>query len=247
MDGKTNWIAPPAELELSRNEIHIWRALLDVPPSTLLRFSAHLNSEEIERAERFVFPADRNRFMAGRGVLRTLLGKYLHRSPESIPIRRLPRGKPFLEPQMGISSVSFNISHSQGLALFAFCSLGEVGVDLEKIRKDAASEEIAERYFSAAELAELRELPPESRTEGFFLCWTRKEAYVKALGEGLGIPLADFSVTLTPNRQVCLTSADSDRWSLYPVDPGMGFVGACVGEGRRHELRCFDYAEESES
>jgi 4'-phosphopantetheinyl transferase len=243
MHETTIWAKPPKQLQLAENEIHVWRSQLDAPDLILSRFLSHLTAEEVERAERFVFPVDRNRFITGRGLLRELLARYLELAPEAIPIKKYSHGKPFLEPQMAFSDVFFNISHSQGAALLAFSSSGQLGIDIEKIRPDFGTEEIAERYFSLAELQELRALPPELQAEGFFHCWTRKEACVKASGEGLRIPLDSFSVTLTPGQPAILKGAELSGWSLYSIDPGAGFVGACVAEGKSSKLRFFEYGE----
>ena len=127
---------------------------------------------------------------------------------------------------------AFNLSHSHGLAVYAFALGREVGIDLEPIRPDFVSDDIAGRYFSTQELNELRALSPESGLEGFFLCWTSKEAYVKARGEGLQIPLESFSVSLTPGQREVLESADSSRWGLHSFQPAPRYVAAIVGEGK---------------
>jgi 4'-phosphopantetheinyl transferase len=243
MHGKTIWARPPEQLRLAENEIHVWRAQLDVPDLILSRFLSYLTAAEVGRAERFVFRVDRNRFIAGRGLLRELLARYSGLAPAAVPIRTYSHGKPFLEPQMAFSDVFFNISHSQGAALLAFSSSGQLGIDIEKIRPDFGTEEIAQRYFSPAEIQELSALPPELQAEGFFHCWTRKEACVKASGEGLRIPLDSFSVSLTPGQPAILKGADLSGWSLYSIDPGAGFVGACVAEGQTGKFRFFEYGE----
>ncbi len=135
----------------------------------------------------------------------------------------------------------FNISHSHGLAVLAFARNREIGIDLEPIRPEFAGEEIAERYFSAQELAELRALPAALRPEGFFLCWTRKEAYVKARGLGLQVPLDSFSVSLTPGQPEILQSVDSARWSLRSFAPAPNFVAAIVEEGQDWHPRYWNW------
>ncbi|HTS12529.1 MAG TPA: 4'-phosphopantetheinyl transferase superfamily protein [Candidatus Limnocylindrales bacterium] len=135
----------------------------------------------------------------------------------------------------------FNLSHSHGLALVAICREREVGVDVELIRPEFGGEEIARRYFSQREVDELKRLPPELQAEGFFLCWTRKEAYIKAKGDGLHIPLDSFDVSLTPGLPPLLNSADGFRWSLRSLAPGAGYVGAVVSEGRDWKLRLLSW------
>ena len=125
--------------------------------------------------------------------------------------------------------------------MLAFSLGRDLGVDVELIRSDIASEEIASRYFAPREVAELQSLPPSARAEGFFLCWTRKEAYIKAVGDGLQISLASFRVSLVPSQPPCLESADSSRWTLRSLSPAPDYVGALVGEGKDWQLHCFDW------
>jgi 4'-phosphopantetheinyl transferase len=137
----------------------------------------------------------------------------------------------------------FNLSHSHQFAFFAFCLDHELGIDIEKIKPEVAFEGIENHYFSPKERAELETLPRDLRPEGFFLCWTRKEAYVKATGEGLKVPLESFSVSLTPGNPAVLQSSDEQRWSLYSLHPTAGFVGALTVEGHGHRLRFWDWSE----
>jgi 4'-phosphopantetheinyl transferase len=235
------WSTPPMELELPEDEIHIWRANLDLGPEVLNPLRITLDTAEQSRAARYHFPRDRNRFVACRGILRELLGGYLGSSPASIEFFYGTHGKPALHS--GDSrAIRFNISHSHGLAVFAFARGREIGIDLESIRPEFSGEEIAERYFSARELEELRALPPALRSEGFFLCWTRKEAYVKARGLGLQESLDSFSVSLTPGQPEILQSVDSHRWSLRSLEPAPNFVAAIVEEGRDWQSRYWNWS-----
>ena len=152
-----------------------------------------------------------------------------------------PQDKPSLEAQDLGPRVNFNLSHSHGLAVYAFALGREVGVDVELIRPEFTGDDIAERYFSPRELAELRALSQDLRAEGFFNCWTRKEAYVKARGEGLQIPLKDFDVSLTPGEPPVLESGDISRWSLRSFEPAPGYVAAVVVEGKDWQLRKWEW------
>jgi len=228
-------------LLLAEGDVHVWRADLDIDPLGLDRLSALLSVEEKARAARFVFPIDQNRFTVARAVLRELLGGYLQLPPANICIEASQRGKPVLRREPKVVDVRFSLSHSQGLALYAFTRQREVGIDVEKIRPEFATEDIGERYFSARERDDLRVIPSELRSEAFFLCWTRKEAYIKARGEGLYIPLDSFDVTLTPNEAAELTSADSDRWELHSFHPRPGFVGALVVEAPEGQLQFWEW------
>ena len=235
------WQPNPERLELAEDEIHVWRAYLDCDEVVLHQFEATLATDETARANRFVFPRDRNAFIATRGILRKLLGRYVSHSPARLEFDYSPRGKPFLRANQIERSIEFNVSHSHGLALLAFAAKRRLGVDVELVRPDFASDEIAQRYFSPQELTELRALPASLQAEGFFLCWTRKEAYVKARGEGLHIPLESFQVSLTPGQPELLQAADSEPWTLHSLQPDPRFVGALVGEGRGWRLRYWDW------
>jgi len=236
-----SWEPSLDRLALADGEIHVWRAALDCSESVLHRFEAALAADEKARAQRFVFQPDRNSYMAARGVLRELLGKYLHRGPSEIEFDYGAQGKPALRSGWSQSGLQFNVSHSHGMALFVFAVGRQVGVDVELARPDFAGEKIAERFFSAQEVMELRSLPAAVQDEGFFLCWTRKEAYIKARGEGLQIPLKSFHVSLAPGKPARLQADDSSRWSLRSLRLEGRYVGAVVGEGKGWKLRGLDW------
>jgi 4'-phosphopantetheinyl transferase len=242
LDPPHDWIShPDGDLLIPPSEVHVWRVPLDSPGAALELLAATLSLEERARAEKFFFDRDRNAYIAARGALRQLLARYLGRAPSELQFGYEPRGKPFLAGPSVAQPLNFNVAHSRNIALLAFSAGPPVGVDVEFIRTDIASEEIAVRYFAPREVAELRALPPEQRPEAFFLGWTRKEAYVKALGDGLEIPLASFCVSLTPSLPATLESADSSRWTLRNLSPGPGYAGALVGEGKNWDLRCLDW------
>ena len=243
MSENTIWLPAAAGLQLGPNKVHIWRACLDVDSAVRERLSAVLSTAEQERAARFAFAKDRNRFAVARAILRQLLGRYLDEPPQDVVLETLPHGKPILAGTARIPPLRFNLSHSHQFALFVFCLEYEIGIDIEKIRPQVALEGIESHYFSPKERAELEALPQDLRPEGFFLCWTRKEAYVKARGEGLNVPLESFSVSLTPGKPALLQSSDEERWSLYSLDPATGFVGAMAAEGRGHRLQFWDWSE----
>jgi 4'-phosphopantetheinyl transferase len=243
MTENATWSPATAGIHLNSNELHIWRACLDVDSTVRERLSTLLSPREKERVARITFARDRHRFVVSRGILRQLLGSYLGEPPQDVLLETLAHGKPTLTAAARIPSLRFNHSHSHGFALFAFCLEREVGIDVEKIRPEVAFEGIENHYFSPQERTELDTLPQELRPEGFFLCWTRKEAYVKAKGEGLHIPLESFDVSLTPDKPAVLNSSDKERWSLYSLRPETGFVGALVAEGHEHRLRFWDWRE----
>src|ERR1700686_5114440 len=165
-----SWSRPAQDLALKEDELHIWLAMLDVEPQERTRLNSYLNKDEVSRAERFVFPRDRDHFIVARGRLRELLGKYLHCQPHAVEFKTGRYGKLFLLDDR--DPLRFNLSHSHGLALYGFCMGRELGIDAEKIRPEFAGEGIAERYFSPAEQRDLAKLPKELRDTAFFLCWT---------------------------------------------------------------------------
>jgi len=239
-----SWGCPPPVLNLESNEVHVWRTVLNEPAASIDHYLHTLAVDEQRRAERFYFQRDREHFIIAHGVLRALLGRYLNRPPQSVSFCYSEHGKPALAPESGGDTIRFNMSHSQGMALYAFARSREIGVDLEFVRGDLEAEQIAERFFSRREIAELHALPAELHREAFFLCWTRKEAYIKARGEGLSLPLDQFDVSLTPGEPAALLSTRPDsaealRWSLRELTAAHGYAGAIAAEGDGWSLSCW--------
>lgn len=239
------WASPPRPPRLANGEVHVWLASLTQPAAQVAELRELLDADERGRADRFHFEKDRGRFVVARALLRRLLGLYLNARPAELSFAYGAFGKPELRGEAGAPpALRFNLAHSHELALYAFARGREVGVDLEHVRPDLAGEEIAERFFSAREVAALRSLAPEARAEGFFNCWTRKEAYIKALGEGLSHPLDSFTVSLRPGEPAALLEVEGDeaeaaRWSLRELRPAPGYVAALVAERDDWSLRCF--------
>jgi 4'-phosphopantetheinyl transferase len=242
------WSLPPKTLLLGENEVHVWQASLELPSSQVQRLEHNLSEEELERAERFHFKRHRSHFIAARGLLRIILGSYLKTDPGNLRFRYGPKGKPELAGKTGQRPLRFNVSHSHGLALYAVTHDRRIGVDVERIRPDVAGEKIAERFFSPREAATLRELPASVRQEAFYTCWTRKEAYLKAVGEGITLRLDQFEVSVTPGEPAVLLSINGDPkeasyWSLKGLGPGPGYVGALAVKGHGWDLRCWRWEE----
>ncbi|HZC46283.1 MAG TPA: 4'-phosphopantetheinyl transferase superfamily protein, partial [Candidatus Acidoferrum sp.] len=213
-------------------EVHVWFARLDRTPARLARMRTVLNPDEAARADRFYLDVHRNRFIAARALLRDLLAGYLAEPPAAIRFEYNEWGKPALAAGFGASDLHFNLSHSQDLAMYAFVLERQVGVDLELIRGDFAGERIAENFFSTAEVQALRGLPLEHQAQAFFNCWTRKEAYVKARGQGLSIDLKSFDVSLIPGAEAkILRGDDCGSWSLCSFEPAAGWVAALAMQG----------------
>ncbi len=223
------WSSPPTQVKLAADEVHIWRASLDRPPSFLESLFALLSEDEQARALRYACPATRTRFVVGRGLLRTILARYLETTPREVRFQLCPQGKPILdEPH---PRFHFNVSHSHSLVLIAVTQRAEVGIDVERIRPFSNDLNMAERYFSPRECRMLRLLSPERRTEAFFHAWTRKEACLKALGVGLSYGLDRVEVTIRPEDPVRLLRLDGEEkqaapWSLLALVPAPGYVGA---------------------
>jgi 4'-phosphopantetheinyl transferase len=207
---------------------------LDDPPEPLLTLGEWLSPLERERAGRFHFEIDRRRFVSARGALRGLLAAQLDLSPTDVPIESDSLGKPRLAARLG-SDLRFNLSHTAGRALYSFAVGRELGVDAEALRPLSDMDALAHDVFSAAELAEWLAVPLDRRVEAFFNGWTRKEAFVKALGRGLDFPLKAFDVSLAPDRPARLLRCDPEggavsRWSISAWSPESGYVAALVIE-----------------
>jgi 4'-phosphopantetheinyl transferase len=242
------WFEPPERLILDNNAVHVWRANLDQSLSQIALFQNNLGDDERSRADRFYFGRDRERFIVARGILRAILGRYSNRPPDSLSFSYSTHGKPSLVPESDADGIRFNLSHSNGKALYAISRGREIGIDLEFIRCDLEAEQIAERFFSHSEIETLRALPQSLRKYAFFLCWTRKEAYIKARGEGLSLALDQFDVSLIPGEPAALLSTRSDsdealRWSLRNLNPAPGYTAALATEGRDCTLSCWQWPQ----
>lgn len=197
---------------------------LDLPRAELDEYSFWLDADELLRASRFRRAIDRDRFIARRGLLRAHLGHDLGVAPQMVRIATDPCGKPFLRDD---PDLAFNLSHSNGLALLATMRGGSIGCDIEWRNPDLACPRVAERLFAPTEYDALAALPPNQWITGFYNCWTRKEAYVKALGLGLSYPLDAFTVSVAPGEAARFTSNEKG-WALSAFEPSPGYQAALV-------------------
>ncbi len=197
---------------------------LDLPPAELDEYCCWLDADECRRASAFRRPIDRDRFVARRGQMRAHLGHELGIAPQMVRVGTDEHGKPFLRDD---PDLAFNLSHSNGLALLATRRGGAIGCDIEWRNPELACPRVAERLFARQEYEALTVLPPEQWITGFYNCWTRKEAYVKALGLGLSHPLDAFTVSVTPGEPACFTS-DEPGWTLASFEPAPGYQAALV-------------------
>jgi 4'-phosphopantetheinyl transferase len=227
-------------LALGENEVTLWRVDLESVRADESRWNEFLSSEEKQRARRFHFPEDRQRYTASRAFLRRILAAYLNTDPAGLTFSYSSKEKPSLAGSQASSRLAFNVSHSGGIALYAFTRGRQLGVDVEHIRRDFDVEPIARRFFSVIEQLQINALPQPERVEAFFRCWTRKEAYLKATGDGLSLPLSQFDVSIEENEagqgkeaSLLLATrpdpAEAARWKLSDVPCGPGYRAAvCV-------------------
>ena len=214
---------------------------LAAPPARIADFKQSLAQVERARADRFRTAALQEHFIIARGTLRAILGRCLNLPPADVPLDYGERGKPRIA---GSHPLRFNLSHSGGWALYALSLDREIGVDLEQIGSMPDCELIARRFFSAPEIRDLLSLPPSQRNQAFYTCWTRKEAYIKACGEGLSLALDHFRVSLLPSEPPLLDApADPRPWSLFDTSPEPGYAAALVAEGTAPALRAWMFAD----
>jgi 4'-phosphopantetheinyl transferase len=238
------WETPPPEPGLPAGDVHVWRVGLDERTVRVDELAGLLSSAEKERAERFRFPEDRTRYTVAHGALRLVLSRYLRASPRGLEFVVGEHGKPRLAEPGQSGDLQFNLSDSHHLALVAVTRGREVGVDIERLDREVEAMEIAEHAFAPAEIEALRAVPEPERRDAFFRCWTRKEAFAKARGTGLLLPLSTFTVSVKPGERPALRQVEGDplessRWTLLDLDPGPGYTAALAVERGWERLRCW--------
>lgn len=236
------------EPTLTTSEVHVWLASLEQPAELVRHFLTTLAPDERERAARFVFEKDRRHFTVARGILRALLGHYLQAPASEIRFAYNAYGRPALQSPAPQPMLNFNLSHSHELALYAFAPGREIGVDIEYMRDLEMDEylSIARSHFSSGEYSTLQELPAAQRKQGFFNCWTRKEAYIKTRGQGLAIPLDSFDVSLLPGAPAALLASHEAphtvaAWSLSLPTVPPDYTAALMVEGHDYTTRFFTW------
>jgi 4'-phosphopantetheinyl transferase len=230
-DTKPLWSNPPDSLDLQPDQVDVWRISPDLSPASVKLLESTLSADESRRAARFHFPADRDRYIAAHGCLRDILARYLGCEPAQLTFSTNKYGKPALIGH----DLEFNLSHSGDFALVAVTQGRRTGVDVEGIRSEMEIERLASRFFSPREVSELAALPPEQRITGFFNCWTRKEAYIKARGLGLSLPLDSFDVSLAPDEPAFLHATRPDEqeaagWTLLSLEVDPCYAAAVAAE-----------------
>jgi 4'-phosphopantetheinyl transferase len=234
----TSWHPAPLNPSLRESDVHLWRAPLNISRELLQSFAGTFATDEQSRAARFHFERHRNKFIAARGWLRTIIARYLNTRPDALNFTYSKYGKPSLEDQTKLQ-LRFNVAHSGDFALYAFVLDSDIGVDIELINSEFATETIATRFFSSNEVAALLAFPTSKRIHAFFDCWTRKEAFIKAQGMGLSLPLDQFEVSLKHDQPALLRTnwdlGEARRWLLMNIDVALDYAAALavpVGEYR---------------
>jgi 4'-phosphopantetheinyl transferase len=242
------WSLAPTNNELGTDDVHVWRASLDQPANMIAKLAPLLSRDERHRADRFHCPTDRLRFIAGRGILRKILATYLTLAPGEVRFVYNEYGKPFISDDQNRGTLSFNLSHSNSMVLYAVARGRRVGIDVEYMREDFATLEVSERFFSKDEFEALKVVAGDQRAKAFFNCWSRKESYIKAIGMGVSYPLDGFTVSLTPNVTPALLKIDADateaaRWKICELDVAEGYAVALIVENPPVSIMRFQWDE----
>lgn len=237
----SSWTQAPSHPVLSDNEVHVWRASLDGPTADYVQL---LSTDEQTKAQRFLFEREQRRYIAARGILRIILGRYLNSPPEKLQFEYRQHGKPILVFHELQQKLCFNLSHSEEMVLYAVTLDRQVGIDIEYIQTTLDVGKLAEQFFSPSERAELDALPSNKKLESFFSGWTRKEAYLKARGDGMAFPLDQFTVSMDCEKPAKLLEVkdgpqELSRWSLHALTPAPGYIGTLAVEGNDLQLRQF--------
>ncbi|MGB0909642.1 MAG: 4'-phosphopantetheinyl transferase family protein [Nitrospirales bacterium] len=228
------WNSPPQDITLPPDHVHIWKANLSPPQPQLAHLQTILSADEQARAQRFRFSKHRKAFVTARGLLRLILSRYLNTSPRALSFAQEAHGKPYLLSPT-TPPFSFNISHSNDMALFAVTLKNLVGIDIEYHRKKVNVPSLIQRICSTEEKEILMALSPTEQKRGFFACWTRKEAYVKATGKGITIPFTTITVSLPPSPCVELRHIEDDEdislWTLSDIQVSPRYTAALAIKG----------------
>lgn len=241
------WKRPEGRFDLPSDGVDVWRITLASRDADAERHWAPLSGDERERAGRFRFERDRCRFVSGRASLRRILARYLHAPGESIRFGYGASGKPYLDvPEHG-RALSFNLSHSNELALLAVCRDHPIGIDIEWMSRPNDMKALAARMFAAGERDALERMAEERQVQGFFTCWTRKEAFVKATGDGLTTPLDQFEMEIALDRPPRLrwhhTPGEAAQWHVRALDAGDGYAAALVTQGADGPYRFWQWID----
>jgi 4'-phosphopantetheinyl transferase len=235
-----SWASPPAQLPALEESVHVWAVRLDDASVNIERGSELLSADERERAARFHFERHRRRYLVAHIALHEILSRYLAIEPGRLSFDLGVNGKPKLPQELAASGVEFNLSHSNEMALVAVARGSELGVDIEHARENFEFQEVAERFFTAKEVAAMRSLPAALQRQAFFKCWTSKEAFLKAKGTGLSGVLDEVEISLDGDDQVRVT-AHVPNWSLFELGPIASYEAALVAVSARVAIHCYQW------
>lgn len=245
---KLEWQPNPSSFRIANSEIHIWRAFTLKDSTTDESVLDVLSSDEFARAERFHKKDDANRFIQQRTTLRWILGWYLGMHPGNVHFDYTPLGKPKLHKPTNKQNLDFNITHSGEIMLVALTTGQNVGIDAERIRPMFDMKRMIELYFSPSEIEQLASYSESNRMAAFFCVWTRKEAVLKAIGEGLQLPLDKIEVSCDPEetRLSLMIPAElrsPSDYQLFSFQPADSYVAALAAEGENWNVRSFQYSQ----
>jgi 4'-phosphopantetheinyl transferase len=230
---------------LSAEQVDVWRISTSLHDHGLAEFYSVLAPEQRTRAERMRVSEKRKQYVVAHGLTRMLIGQRVGADPRALEFHRGPKGKPYLGGDFAGAGIQFNMTHTSHMALVALALNREIGIDIERLRENLQWEKLAQRYFSPLEYSGYSTLPEADRLRGFFTCWTRKEAVLKAIGTGLGGGLASFDVSVDPDASPALLDNRWDgrfhgNWTLHQIQPGPGYVATLAAERDGFQVRCWE-------
>ena len=237
------WKTPPSILKIDDSKIDIWSVSIEQHVNKLPDYWELLSSFEKEKANRFRFEKDKNCYVIARGLLRILLSRYLNLKSQKINFRYAEKGKPYLQHP---SNIKFNLSHSKNCIVLAFTKNIEIGIDVEYTKNNLEILQVADSFFSKQEIKELKSLQPIYRLSAFYNCWTRKEAFIKATGDGLSFPLNQFTVSLESSKsaeikEILWDNKEKDLWSLETFTPQKDYIGAVASRNKIKDINYYKF------
>jgi len=237
---KTEWANTVPDGMISPNEVHVWHFCQEETNSQIETLKDILSPDELGRSQKFHFEKDRKRFILFRAMLRRILSSYLGKNPQQVQFNYTSFGKPFLAIDSENDNISFNLSHSGEIALYAITRNQKIGIDVEQVRDHTDVMAIAKRFFSPGEIGQMEKANEKNRTQLFFRYWVRKEAFVKALGKGVSFPMERLDVSLlnkfSPIIQLMAENNETACINVQDLFPGDGYVAAIATEANDPEI-----------
>lgn len=245
MELKVAWLRPEDAPTLVAGTVHVWRLYLGLDAPSEQRARALLSPDELQRADRYRAARARRNFVLARAGLRALLGRYTGTPAQELRFVYGEFGKPELADSSTTKAIRFNLSHSADWALIGVTTGAEIGVDIERRRRMKDMDSVADHWFSDLELKTYYSQSDAMRALTFYRAWTRKEAYIKAIGTGMSYPSKNFDIEIGPGSAARILRIEGDTaaaggWTLFAFEPAVGYLGAAAVRGTGFELRCFD-------